>query len=126
MVATSLPLPVGADIIALAILVVAVRGSMVVDVEEEEDPAALGAMVVCSGINKQSVSASEQSVPKSDVANPFTTFTSTPCLFPLVSANKTKQKTAYPAYPRIKIKSSSFLTTETTILRTDEDVIRIR
>jgi len=44
MVQTSLPLPVGADMIALAILVVAVRGSMVVD-EEEEEPAALGAMV---------------------------------------------------------------------------------
>lgn len=48
MVQISLPLPVGADMIALAILVVAVRGSMVVDVEEEEEPpAALGAMVVC-------------------------------------------------------------------------------
>lgn len=44
MVQTSLPLPVGADMIALAILVVAVRGSMVVD-EEEEEPAVLGAMV---------------------------------------------------------------------------------
>lgn len=44
MVQTSLPLPVGADMIALAILVVAVRGSMVD--EEEEEPAALGAMVV--------------------------------------------------------------------------------
>lgn len=46
MVATSLPWPVGADKIALAIVDVARRGSMVDDDdEEEEDPAALGAMV---------------------------------------------------------------------------------
>ena len=45
MVQISLPLPVGADMIALAILVVAVSGSMVGE-EEEEEPAALGAMVV--------------------------------------------------------------------------------
>ncbi len=49
MVQISLPLPVGADMIALAILVVAVRGSMVVDEEEEEEPVALGAMVVWFG-----------------------------------------------------------------------------
>lgn len=46
MVATSLPLPVGADMMALAILVVAVSGSMVADEEEEEEPAALGAMLL--------------------------------------------------------------------------------
>ena len=45
MVQTSLPFPVGADMIALAILVVAVSGSMV-DEEEEDPAAALGAMVV--------------------------------------------------------------------------------
>ena len=39
----SLPFPVGADIIALAILVVAVRGSIV---EDEEERPAFGAMVV--------------------------------------------------------------------------------
>ena len=48
MVAMSLPFPVGADMIALAILVVAVSGSMVDDdddEEEPEEPAAFGAMV---------------------------------------------------------------------------------
>lgn len=43
MVQISLPFPVGADMIALAILVVALRGSMVA---EEDPPVALGAMVV--------------------------------------------------------------------------------
>lgn len=44
-VAMSLPLPVGADMIALAILVVAVSGSML-DELGVAVPAALGAMVV--------------------------------------------------------------------------------
>ena len=43
-VAMSLPLPVGADMIALAMLVVAVSGSMLLD--GVAVPAALGAMVV--------------------------------------------------------------------------------
>ena len=45
-VAMSLPLPVGADMIALAILVVAVSGSMLLDELGVAVPAALGAMVV--------------------------------------------------------------------------------
>lgn len=51
-VAMSLPLPVGADMIALAILVVAVSGSMLLDeLLGVAVPAALGAMVVSVALN---------------------------------------------------------------------------
>ncbi len=77
MVQISLPLPVGADMIALAILVVAVRGSMVVDEEVEEEPvaAALGAMVVWFGASYflLFVCIDVESVPMTTwlMANPF-------------------------------------------------------
>ena len=50
-VAMSLPFPVGADMIALAILVVAVSGSMLLDELGVAVPAALGAMVVSVALN---------------------------------------------------------------------------
>jgi len=89
MVQTSLPLPVGADMIALAILVVAVRGSMVVDEEE----AALGAMV---GMFYGRASyflwrEIEMRSAKVDVANPFDYHTS---FIPLIATNKCIE--AYP------------------------------